>query len=42
MVECLFTNEVVMGLSPVAVTYLSDTAPASSKVFLGIQENYRV
>ena len=42
MIECLFTNKVVMGLSLVAVTYLSDMAPDSSKEFLDIQQNYRV
>ena len=31
-----------MGSSPVAVTYSSDFAPASSKEFLDIQANYRV
>ena len=37
MVECSFTNYVVLGLSPVAVTSASDFAPASSKEFLEIQ-----
>ena len=37
MVEFSFTNEVVVGLSPVAVTYNSDIALASSKEFLDIQ-----
>ena len=37
MVECWFKNEVVLASSPVAVTSLSDFAPASSKEFLDIQ-----
>ena len=37
MVECSFKNKVVLGLSPVAVTFPSDFGPASSKEFLDIQ-----
>ena len=37
MVECLFINSVVVASSPVAVTKISDFAPASSKEFLDIQ-----
>ena len=37
MVERLFTNEVVVGSSTVAVSYSSDMVPASSKEFLDIQ-----
>ena len=37
MVECSFKNKVVLGSSPVAVTSLSDFAPASSKEFLDIE-----
>ena len=37
MVECSFMNYVVVGSNPVAVTSLSDFAPASSKEFLVIQ-----
>ena len=37
MVECLFTNYVVLGSSPVAATQTSDFAPASSKEFFDIQ-----
>ena len=36
MVECSFTNSVVVGSSPVAVTLTSDIAPVSSKEFLDI------
>ena len=35
--ECSFTNEVVVGSNPVAVTYISDITPVSSKEFLDIQ-----
>ena len=37
MVECSFTNYVVVGSDPVAVTYTSDMAPVLSKDFLHIQ-----
>ena len=37
MAECLFTNYVVVGSNPVAVTYTSDLASVSSKEFLDIQ-----
>ena len=37
MVECSFTNFVVLGSSPAAVTSTSDLAPASSKEFPDIQ-----
>ena len=37
MVECLFTNEVVVGSNPVAVTYTSKIALVSSKEFVDIQ-----
>ena len=37
IVECSFTNLVVLGSSPVAVTYPSDFEHASSKEFLEIQ-----
>ena len=37
MVECLFTNLMVVGSSPVAVTETSDLAPVSSKEFPDIQ-----
>ena len=37
MVKCLFINSVVVASSPVAVTKISDFAPASSKEFLDIQ-----
>ena len=37
MVECLFTNQVVVGLNPVAVFYTSDIMSDSSKEFLDIQ-----
>ena len=37
MAECLFMNSLVVGSSSVAVTYVSDFAPASSKEFLDIQ-----
>ena len=39
MVERSFTNEVVVGSSPVTVTQTSDIAPVSSKVSLDIQAN---
>ena len=41
MVGCSFTNYVVVGSSPVAVTETSDFAPVSSKEFLDIQGRYR-
>ena len=37
MIECLFTNYVAVGSSPVAVTKISDIAPVLSKGFLDIQ-----
>ena len=37
IVECSFKKEVVLGLSPVAVTSPSDFAPASRKEFFYIQ-----
>ena len=37
MVECSFTNLVVVGSTPVAVTETSYFAPVSSKEFLDIQ-----
>ena len=37
MIECSFTNEVVLGSSPIAVTYTSDLVSASSKEFLDVQ-----
>ena len=37
MVECSFTNLVVVGSTPVAVTETSYFAPVSSKEFLAIQ-----
>ena len=37
MIECLFTNQVVVGSSPVAVTQTSDIAHVSNKNFLNIQ-----
>ena len=39
MVECSFTNQVVLDWSPVAVSKTSDFASASSKEFLDIQAN---
>ena len=36
-VECPFTNKVVQGCSPVAVTSTSKLAPSSSKEFVAIQ-----
>ena len=42
MVECSFTNYVVVGSNPVAVTKTSDMAQALRKKFLDIQANYRV
>ena len=38
MVECLFTEQVVMGSNPIATL---DMMPAPSKEFLDIQANYR-
>ena len=38
MVECSFTKYVVVGSSPAAVNYTSDTAPVLSKNFLEIHE----
>ena len=37
MVECLFTNYVVVSASPVVVAWTSDIAPVLSKEFLDIQ-----
>ena len=37
MVECSFTNEVVVGSSPLQSLKTSDFAPVSSKEFLDIQ-----
>ena len=37
MVECSLMNQVVVGSTLVAVTYVSDFAPASRKEFLDIQ-----
>ena len=37
MVECSFTNNVVVGSTPVGVSSTSDIAPVSSKEFLDIQ-----
>ena len=37
MVECLLRNYMVVGSSPIAVTYTSDFAPVSGKEFLDIQ-----
>ena len=37
MAECSFTNQVILGSSPVAVTLTSDFAPVSSKEFFDIQ-----
>ena len=37
IVECSFTNKVVVGSNPVPVTKISDIAPVSSKEFLDIQ-----
>ena len=37
MVGCSFTNQVVVGSNPIAVTWSSDMAPASGKEFLHIQ-----
>ena len=37
MAECSFMNQVALGSSAVAVAYISDFAPASSKEFLDIQ-----
>ena len=37
MVECLFTNYVVVGSSVVAVALISDITPISSKDFLDIE-----
>ena len=42
MVECLFTIQVVAGSNPVAVTSISDIAPASSNEFFDIYANYAV
>ena len=39
MVQCSFTNQVVLGSSPVTVTKTTDFASASSKEFLDIQAN---
>ena len=38
MVECLFTNLVVVGSSPVAVVQTSDIVAVSSKEYFDIQE----
>ena len=37
MLQCSLTNEVLVGLSPVASSYNSNTAPVSSKDFFDIQ-----
>ena len=37
MVECLFTNKMVVGSNPVAVTQTLDIAPDLTKEFLDIQ-----
>ena len=37
MVECLFTNQVAVGLSLAAVTETSDIAPVSKEDFLNIR-----
>ena len=36
MIECSFTNFMVVDSIPVAVTYVSDIAPVSSKDFLNL------
>ena len=38
LVRCSFTNYLVVGSNPVAVTLLSDIAPGSIKEFLDIHE----
>ena len=42
MVECSFTNQVLVDSNLVVVTQTSDMAPTSSEEFLDIQANYRV
>ena len=37
MLQCSLTNEVLVGLSPVASSYNSNIAPVSSKDFFDIQ-----
>ena len=37
MVECSFTNQVVVGSNPVAFTQTSVNVPVSSKLFLDVQ-----
>ena len=37
MVECSFTNQVVVSSSPVSVTQTSDITPVLSKEFLDLQ-----
>ena len=39
MAECSFTNLVVVGSNPIAVTYTLDIAPVLSKDFLDILAN---
>ena len=39
MVECSFTTQMILGSSPVAVTWTSDFAPVPCKEFLDIQTN---